>query len=90
MCNSSLFCSKNINLSILVDIFLFDLIENICYNRSMKGEEEDMNIHQYEVHLMNAKDMITHIVNCANEESAKNICEGIFPNYRVIEIIVKI
>lgn len=55
----------------------------------MKGEE-DMNIHQYEVYLMNAKDMITHIVNCANEDNAKNICEGIFPNYRVIEIIVKI
>lgn len=49
-----------------------------------------MNIHQYAVYLMNANDLITHIVNCANEESAKNICEGLFPEYRVIEIIVKI
>ena len=55
----------------------------------MKGDT-DMIIHQYEVHLMNTYDTITHTVNCANEETAINICNAIFPKYRVIEIIVKI
>ena len=55
----------------------------------MKGDT-DMSIHQYEVHLMNADDIISHTVNCANEETAINICNAIFPKYRVIEIIVKI
>lgn len=49
-----------------------------------------MSIHQYEVHLMNTDDTITYIINCANEESAREICEFLFPKYRVIEIIVKI
>lgn len=49
-----------------------------------------MEIHQYEVHLMNTDDIISYTVNCANEESAREICEFLFPKYRVIEIIVKI
>ena len=49
-----------------------------------------MIIHQYEVHLMNTYDTITHTVNCTNEETAREICEFLFPKYRVIEIIVKI
>lgn len=43
-------------------------------------------IKQFIVHLMRSSEVITHVVNCANKESAQHICEGIFSDARVIDI----
>lgn len=43
-------------------------------------------IKQFIVHLMRSAGVFTHTVNCANRDSAMYICEGIFPDARVIEI----
>lgn len=43
---------------------------------------------QYKVFLMDSKGIIEHLVNCANEFSAKCIAEAIHPKKRVIKIKV--
>lgn len=45
-------------------------------------------VKQYIVYLMSTvAGMVTHRLNCANEDAALNICEGLFPNHRVIDIV---
>lgn len=43
-------------------------------------------VKQFIVHLMSLSGVVTHVVNCANKESAQHICEGIFSDARVIDI----
>ena len=45
-------------------------------------------VRQFKVVLMNVNGIRVHIVNCTCMDSAKFICEGIFPNMRVIEVYV--
>ena len=47
-------------------------------------------IKQYKVTLMNSDGIKIHIVNCRDEIAAKIICEGLYPNMRVIEVIENI
>ena len=39
------------------------------------------------VHLKRGPEEITHEVNCDNEISARYICEGLFPEARVVLIM---
>jgi len=43
-------------------------------------------VKKFIVHLMRGLQVIQHEVNCANAFSAQCICEGIFPDARVLEV----
>lgn len=43
-------------------------------------------VNQFIITLMNMSGIRTERINCANETIAKYICEGRFPNMRILEI----
>lgn len=47
------------------------------------------NVQQFEVTLISADKVKTHIVNCENSLSAQYICEGIYPDMRVVDVQTK-